>query len=267
MPYPQELLLAPGLLEQLTCAPGSRELGQILTVPEGQQRALQGYRDAVCSGQAAARAQRFTELATELRNQLDMAKIAQQVRSCLPAALLTSLNEVLWLLGPLGTPGSRLCMGWFLWGSQCPPTMTQAPALFTPQSVSPVPGQGSPYPLTLSTPSHSCIPSWCSPVHPWSLSPPESPPRPQKQSYPPFWSALPSMPCLPAAGTGCPQQLRPPAADTVSTEPAGAFRGPAGCPEGSAGCECPVSPGPLAAPRRLHWPVPSTSSEQPWWSS
>lgn len=82
---PQELLLAPALLEQLTCAPGSGELGQILTMPEGQQTALQGYRDTICSGQAAARAQRFSWLAAELRNQLDMAKISQQVRPCLPA--------------------------------------------------------------------------------------------------------------------------------------------------------------------------------------
>lgn len=81
-PRPQELLLAPALLEQLTCAPGSGELGRILTMPEGHQVDLQGYRDAVCSGQATARAQRFSDLATELRNQLDMAKIAQQVRSC-----------------------------------------------------------------------------------------------------------------------------------------------------------------------------------------
>lgn len=83
LPCPQELLLAPALLEQLTCAPGSGELGRILTMPEGHQVDLQGYRDAVCGGQAAARAQRFSDLATELRNQLDMAKIAQQVRSCL----------------------------------------------------------------------------------------------------------------------------------------------------------------------------------------
>ncbi|KAB1279650.1 ATP-binding cassette sub-family A member 2 [Camelus dromedarius] len=74
----EELLLAPTLLEQLTCSPGSRELGRILTVPQGQQTALQGYRDTVCSGQAAARARRFSELAAELRNQLDVPKIAQQ---------------------------------------------------------------------------------------------------------------------------------------------------------------------------------------------
>lgn len=78
--HPQELLAAPALLEQLTCAPGSGELGRILTVPRGQQAALQGYRDAVCSGQAAARARRFSGLAAELRDQLDVAKIARQVR-------------------------------------------------------------------------------------------------------------------------------------------------------------------------------------------
>uniref|UniRef100_A0A8C9HM65 ATP-binding cassette sub-family A member 2 n=1 Tax=Piliocolobus tephrosceles TaxID=591936 RepID=A0A8C9HM65_9PRIM len=76
---PEELLLAPALLEQLTCTPGSGKLGRILTVPESQKGALQGYRDAVCSGQAAARARRFSGLADELRNQLDMAKVSQQL--------------------------------------------------------------------------------------------------------------------------------------------------------------------------------------------
>nr|XP_008543009.1 PREDICTED: ATP-binding cassette sub-family A member 2 [Equus przewalskii] len=75
----EELLLAPALLEQLTCTPGSGMLGRILAVPRGQQAALQGYRDTVCSGQAAARARRFSGLAAELRNQLDMAKIAHQL--------------------------------------------------------------------------------------------------------------------------------------------------------------------------------------------
>lgn len=48
-------------------------------MPQGQQSALQGYRDVVCSGQATARTQRFSGLAAELRNQLDVAKVAQQV--------------------------------------------------------------------------------------------------------------------------------------------------------------------------------------------
>ncbi|VFV28390.1 low quality protein: atp-binding [Lynx pardinus] len=75
----EEMLLTPALLEELTCTRGSRELGRILTVSQGQQRALQGYRDAVCNGQAAARAQRFSGLAAELHNQLDVARIAQQL--------------------------------------------------------------------------------------------------------------------------------------------------------------------------------------------
>ncbi|XP_049752161.1 ATP-binding cassette sub-family A member 2 isoform X6 [Elephas maximus indicus] len=75
----EELLLAPALLEQLTCSPGSGKLGRILTVPEGQQSALQGYRAAICSGQAATRAHRFSGLAAELRNQLEMAKISRQL--------------------------------------------------------------------------------------------------------------------------------------------------------------------------------------------
>ncbi|XP_054980053.1 ATP-binding cassette sub-family A member 2 isoform X2 [Sorex araneus] len=75
----EELLLAPALLERLTCAPGSGELDRILTVPQGRQGALRSYWDAVCSGQAPARAQRFAQLAAELRNQLDTAKIAQQL--------------------------------------------------------------------------------------------------------------------------------------------------------------------------------------------
>ncbi|XP_035878364.1 ATP-binding cassette sub-family A member 2 isoform X3 [Phyllostomus discolor] len=75
----EELLMAPTLLEQLTCAPGPGALGRILSVPRGQLPALRGYRDAVCGGQATARARRFSGLAAELQNQLDVAKIAQQL--------------------------------------------------------------------------------------------------------------------------------------------------------------------------------------------
>lgn len=104
-PCPQELLLAPALLEQLTCMPGSRELGRVLTVPRGQQTALQGYRDAVCRGQAAARAHRFSGLAAELRNQLDAAKIAQQVRPARQPACRSGT----WARGCAGAP--RECLG------------------------------------------------------------------------------------------------------------------------------------------------------------
>ncbi|XP_058515523.1 ATP-binding cassette sub-family A member 2 isoform X1 [Ochotona princeps] len=77
----EELLLAPALLERLTC---SGELGHLLVLPPGQQAALQGYRDTVCSGQAVARAHRFSGLAAELRSQLDLAKIAQQLGLAAP---------------------------------------------------------------------------------------------------------------------------------------------------------------------------------------
>ena len=106
-PCPQELLLAPALLEQLTCMPGSRELGRVLTVPRGQQTALQGYRDAVCRGQAAARAHRFSGLAAELRNQLDAAKIAQQVRP----ARQPACRSVTWARGCARAPRERLGPG------------------------------------------------------------------------------------------------------------------------------------------------------------
>lgn len=110
-PCPQELLLAPALLEQLTCMPGSRELGRVLTVPRGQQTALQGYRDAVCRGQAAARAHRFSGLAAELRNQLDAAKIAQQVRPACQAACRSGTwvggGGVPGLLGVAGSAWAR----------------------------------------------------------------------------------------------------------------------------------------------------------------
>uniref|UniRef100_F6S4S8 ATP-binding cassette sub-family A member 2 n=1 Tax=Monodelphis domestica TaxID=13616 RepID=F6S4S8_MONDO len=75
----EELLLAPKLLEQLTCARGSEELSQILTVSESQRERLQAYRVAVCSGQAGARAQRFSRLASELQDQLDVHKIVTQL--------------------------------------------------------------------------------------------------------------------------------------------------------------------------------------------
>ena len=105
-PCPQELLLAPALLEQLTCMPGSRELGRVLTVPRGQQTALQGYRDTVCRGQAVARAHRFSELAAELRNQLDAAKIAQQVRPARQLACISGTLAGAACQGSLALPGA-----------------------------------------------------------------------------------------------------------------------------------------------------------------
>lgn len=112
----QELLLAPALLERLTC---SGELGRLLVLPANQQATLQGYRDTVCSGQAVARARRFSGLAAELRSQLDLAKIAQQVRPCLAADqwACRAVGHIVtcppptpswaWLLPMARTPSSR----------------------------------------------------------------------------------------------------------------------------------------------------------------
>lgn len=122
--------MAPALLEQLTCAQGSGELGRILTVPQGQQTALQSYRDAVCSGQAAARAQRFSRLAAELHNQLDVAKIAQQVRACLPAGPQAMVPAG----GDAGAPWAHGRQGVCLWlGVPCTPSEPcpmSSPSLF-----------------------------------------------------------------------------------------------------------------------------------------
>ena len=122
---PQELLLTPALLEQLTCTPGSRELGRILTVPQGQETALQGYRDAICRGQATVRAQRFSGLAAELRNQLDVAKIAQQVRPCLPAGpqiCCLGWRRCQGSLASQGTPGPEAVLGCACGWVSCGPT-------------------------------------------------------------------------------------------------------------------------------------------------
>lgn len=120
--------MAPALLEQLTCAPGPGELGRILTTPQAHQASLQNYQAAICSGQATARAQRFAELATELRNQLDTAKIAQQVRPHLPSG---------GALVPRGAPGPRLGQG------QVCPWPSRPPADTSFLSLTPSPSAGA----------------------------------------------------------------------------------------------------------------------------
>lgn len=270
-PCPQELLLAPTLLEQLTCTPGSRELGQILRVPQGQQIALQGYRDAVCRGQAAARAQRFAGLAAELRNQLDVAKITRQVRPCLPAGpqsccLGWRRCQAPWhhrgLLGPrlclvcLGLdvlqlpPGPRLV----------PPALSTALAPVCAPSPASAP---SPHPgLLPSSQPVSCVPCQCPPHATPDLShaPAGQPPDPV-----PFpGSAFPHLPRFPSAGPGCCQRLRPPAAAATPTAVAGAPGGPAGRPKGSPGRGCSFGPGPAAASGRLRRPGSWAPRQRPW---
>lgn len=69
------------MLEQLTCEQSSGGLRRLLRVAPGQQPLLQAYRALACNGSRAARRERFTQLATELRDQLDTPKIVSRVRA------------------------------------------------------------------------------------------------------------------------------------------------------------------------------------------
>ncbi|RXM93864.1 ATP-binding cassette sub-family A member 2 [Acipenser ruthenus] len=104
----ENILLTAGVLELLTCGNdgrggGESELRRILLVPESQQARLQAYRSAVCSGGAGPRVQRFSELARELREQIDTQRVIsklklQEVNSTAVqrhlGALLQDLSEV-----------------------------------------------------------------------------------------------------------------------------------------------------------------------------
>lgn len=143
-------------------------------MPQGQQPALQGYQDAVCSGQAAARAQRFSGLAAELRDQLDMAKITQQVRrSCLPTGPLW--QEVPALLGASSVRALSLGLGVLH-----PPAM---PCLTPYTAPRPHPGLCPPSPgcrLSLSpAPPRLCDLAVSSPFHPDLSHQPVDQPQPQ----------------------------------------------------------------------------------------
>ncbi|XP_041099677.1 ATP-binding cassette sub-family A member 2-like isoform X2 [Polyodon spathula] len=104
----ENILLTAGVLELLTCGndgrgSGESELRRILLVPDSQQALLQAYRSAVCSGGTGSRVQRFSELARELREQIDTQRVIsklklQEVNSTAVqrhlGALLQDLSEV-----------------------------------------------------------------------------------------------------------------------------------------------------------------------------
>uniref|UniRef100_A0A493TVP8 ATP-binding cassette sub-family A member 2 n=1 Tax=Anas platyrhynchos platyrhynchos TaxID=8840 RepID=A0A493TVP8_ANAPP len=73
------LFTAP-VLEQLTCEHSSGTLRRLLRVAPSQQPLLQAYRALVCNGSRAAREERFTLLAAELRDQLDVPKIISRLQ-------------------------------------------------------------------------------------------------------------------------------------------------------------------------------------------
>lgn len=56
-------------------------LRRLLRVAPGQQPLLQAYRALACNGSRATRHERFAQLASELRNQLDTPKIVSRVRA------------------------------------------------------------------------------------------------------------------------------------------------------------------------------------------
>ncbi|KFV77833.1 ATP-binding cassette sub-family A member 2, partial [Struthio camelus australis] len=68
------------VLEHLTCDQSQGGLRRLLHVAPSQQALLQAYRALVCNGSQAAREERFAQLATELKNQLDARKIVSRVR-------------------------------------------------------------------------------------------------------------------------------------------------------------------------------------------
>ncbi|NXG58783.1 ABCA2 protein, partial [Hemiprocne comata] len=64
---------------QLTCEQGPGGLRRLLRVAPGQQPLLQAYRALACNGSQATRRQRFSQLATELRDQMDTPKITSKL--------------------------------------------------------------------------------------------------------------------------------------------------------------------------------------------
>ncbi|NXK80388.1 ABCA2 protein, partial [Amazona guildingii] len=76
---PQGVLFTGPVLEQLTCERSPAGLRRLLRVGPAQQPVLQAYRMLACNGSRAARRDRFTQLAAELRDQLDTPRIISRV--------------------------------------------------------------------------------------------------------------------------------------------------------------------------------------------
>lgn len=84
------------MLEQLTCEQSPGGLRRLLRVAPAQQPLLQTYRALACNGSRAARRERFAQLATELREQLDTPRIVSRVRAGLRDMPPTSVG---WAVG------------------------------------------------------------------------------------------------------------------------------------------------------------------------
>uniref|UniRef100_A0A672UE88 ATP-binding cassette sub-family A member 2 n=1 Tax=Strigops habroptila TaxID=2489341 RepID=A0A672UE88_STRHB len=77
---PQGVLFTGPMLEQLTCERSPVGLRRLLRVGPAQQPVLQAYRTLACNGSRAARHDRFTQLAAELREQLDTPRIVSRLK-------------------------------------------------------------------------------------------------------------------------------------------------------------------------------------------
>ncbi|NXG78988.1 ABCA2 protein, partial [Baryphthengus martii] len=87
------VLFTGAVLEQLTCERGQGGLRHLLRVGPGQQPLLQAYQALACNGSRATRRDRFAQLATELRDQLDTPKIVSRVRVGLRDLKLDEVNS------------------------------------------------------------------------------------------------------------------------------------------------------------------------------
>nr|XP_056716199.1 ATP-binding cassette sub-family A member 2 [Euleptes europaea] len=76
----ENILFLPSVLESLTCRQSQDELKHILMVPESQRPLLRAYQVAVCNKTAGLRKDYFSQLATELKEQLDARKVISQLK-------------------------------------------------------------------------------------------------------------------------------------------------------------------------------------------
>ncbi|XP_067165513.1 ATP-binding cassette sub-family A member 2 isoform X2 [Apteryx mantelli] len=76
----ENIIFTAPVLEHLTCDQSQGGLRHLLRVAPSQQALLQAYRVLVCNGSQVAREERFTQLATELKDQLDSRKIVSRLK-------------------------------------------------------------------------------------------------------------------------------------------------------------------------------------------
>uniref|UniRef100_A0A8C6Z1F5 ATP-binding cassette sub-family A member 2 n=1 Tax=Nothoprocta perdicaria TaxID=30464 RepID=A0A8C6Z1F5_NOTPE len=76
----ENIVFTAPVLEHLTCEQGQGRLRRLLRVAPSQQALLRTYQALLCNGSQAAREQRFAQLASELKEQLDTQKIVSRLK-------------------------------------------------------------------------------------------------------------------------------------------------------------------------------------------